>query len=142
MRVLLDTCVISELRRTKGNPTVKAAVAALDAQDIFLSVLTVAEIAKGISLLDAGSRKRELAAWLQALERDHADRILTLDLDTAHIWGELAADAQRGGKPLPAVDGLIAATARRHGLHVMTRNVDDFAATGVLMLNPWDSSHG
>ncbi len=142
MKVLLDTCVLSEIRRADGNETVKAAVAAFNAEDLFISVLSVGEITKGISLLEDGPRKRELAEWLHSLERDHADRILPLDLDTAHTWGELAAAAQRAGKALPSVDGLIAATAHRHGLHVMTRNVNDFSATGVLLLNPWNSSNG
>lgn len=142
MRVLLDTCVLSEIRRPKGNAAVKAAVAGIEGTDLFISVLSVAEITKGISLLEEGQRKRELAAWLQTLEHHHADRILPLDLETAHIWGELVAAAQKAGKVLPAVDGLIAATAHRHGLHVMTRNVDDFSATGALLLNPWDASHG
>lgn len=142
MRVLLDTCVLSETRRQKGHPGVKAAVAALDADDLFVSVLTIAEITKGISLLDDGQHKRELAAWLQTLEQQYVDRILTIDVETAHIWGELVAAAQKSGRVLPAVDGLIAATAHRHGLHVMTRNVDDFASTGVLLLNPWESQRG
>lgn len=142
MRVLLDTCVLSEVWRRQGNPAVKTAVASFAADELFISVLSIAEISKGISLLGDGPRKRELAAWLHSLERDHADRILSLDLETAHIWGELAATAQRSGIALPAVDGLIAATAHRHGLHVMTRNVDDFKVTGVLLLNPWESSHG
>lgn len=140
MRVLLDTCVLSDIRRPDGNAAVKASVVALDTDSIFISVLSVAEVTKGISLLPESARKRELTAWLQALERDHADRILPLDLETAHVWGELAAAAQRAGRGLPAVDGLIAATAHRHGLHVMTRNVDDFSFTGVLLVNPWDNA--
>lgn len=142
MRVLLDTCVLSEIRRPNGNPAVKSAVAGFDAASLFISVLSVADITKGISLLDEGPRKRELAAWLQVLAREYADRILPVDLDTAHIWGELVAAAQRSGIALPTVDGLIAATALRHGLHVMTSNVNDFSTTGVLLLNPWDSSNG
>ena len=67
----------------------------------------------------------------------YADRVLPVDLETSHTWGELAAAAQRAGKIAPASDGLIAATARRHGLHVMTRNTEHFAPTGVLLLNPW-----
>ncbi|MCC6165036.1 MAG: type II toxin-antitoxin system VapC family toxin [Acidobacteria bacterium] len=143
LRALVDARrVLGGQFTVKGNDAVKAAVAALPAENMFISVLSLAEITKGIPLLDDGPRKRELAAWLQALEEHHTDRILPLDLDTAHIWGELVAAAQKIGKVLPAVDGLIAATALRHGLHVMTRNVDDFSATGVLLLNPWDSPNG
>ena len=68
----------------------------------------------------------ELQAWLQALERYYADRVLPVDLETSHTGGELTAAAQRADKIVPASDGLIAATARRHGLHVMTRNTEHF----------------
>jgi predicted nucleic acid-binding protein len=135
MRVLLDTCVLSELRRPKGHPSVRRAVEALEKESLFVSVVTIGEIAKG--LLKEGKNKRELQAWLQDLERYYADRILPVDLETSHTWGELTAAAQRAGKIVPASDGLIAATARRHGVHVMTRNTEHFAPTGVLLLNPW-----
>ena len=137
MRVLLDTCVLSELRLPKGDPRVRHAVDVLGSDDLFISVLTVGEIAKGIALLKEGKNKRNLQAWLQTLERDYADRILPVDLETSHIWGELTAAAQKTGKVVPASDGLIAATARRHGLYIMTRNAEDFQPTGVLLLNPW-----
>ena len=104
---------------------------------MFVSVLSVGEIAKGIALLKESKNKRNLQAWLQALERHYADRVLPVDLETSHIWGELTAAAQKTGKTVPASDGLIAATARRHGLHVMTRNSEHFGPTGVLLLNPW-----
>jgi toxin FitB len=129
--------VLSELRRPKGDPRVRRAVDALENDDLFISVLSIGEIAKGIALLKESKNKRNLQSWLQALERYYADRILPVDLETSHIWGELTAAAQKTGKVLPASDGLIAATARRHGLHVMTRNTDDFQPTGVLLLNPW-----
>jgi toxin FitB len=137
LRVLLDTCVLSELRRPKGDPGVRRAVDALGSDDLFVSVLSVGEIAKGIALLEESKNKRNLQAWLQALERHYADRVLPVDLETSHIWGELTAAAQKTGKIVPASDGLIAATARRHGLHVMTRNTEHFEPTGVLLLNPW-----
>jgi toxin FitB len=129
--------VLSELRRQKGDPGVRRAVDALESEDLFVSVLSVGEIAKGIALLKESKNKRNLEAWLQALERHYADRVLPVDLETSRIWGELTAAAQKTGKTVPASDGLIAATARRHGLHVMTRNTEDFEATGVLLLNPW-----
>lgn len=137
MRVLLDTCVLSELRRPKVHPGVRSAVDLLDSDSLFLSVVSVGEIAKGIALLTEGKRKRDLGRWLQSLERYYSDRILGMDLETSHIWGELTATAQRAGKIVPASDGLIAATARRHGLHVMTRNTEHFEPTGALLVNPW-----
>jgi len=87
--------------------------------------------------LDEGKRKRDLQSWIQALERYYTERILPVDLETTRIWGELTARAQKKGKTIPASDSLIASTAIRHGLHVMTRNIDDFSATGAMLINPW-----
>ena len=137
MRVLLDTCVLSELRRPKGDAGVRRAVEAFDSESLFVSVLSIGEIAKGIALLKESQNKRGLQIWLQTLERHYGDRLLPVDLETSRIWGELTASAQRLGRTVPASDGLIAATARRHGLHVMTRNTAEFEPTGVLLLNPW-----
>jgi toxin FitB len=74
---------------------------------------------------------------LQALERDYADRLLPVDLETSHVWGELTAAARKVGETVPASDGLIADTAQRHGLHIMTRNTEHSEPTGVLLVNPW-----
>jgi len=137
VRVLLDTCVLSELRRPRGDPGVRGAVDAIESENLFVSVISIGEIAKGIALLQESHNKRALEVWLQALERYYADRLLPIDLETSRIWGELTAAAQKAGRPVPASDGLIAATARRHSLHMMTRNTADFEATGVLLLNPW-----
>ena len=139
MRVLLDTCVVSELRRPKANPLVRRSVESLDSDDLFLSVISVGEIAKGIALLREAKKRDELRGWMHSLEHDYADRILGVDLETSHIWGELSAEAQKSGKIVPASDGLIAATARVHGLHVMTRNTEHFRVAGVLLINPWAS---
>ena len=137
MRVLLDTCVLSELRHPKGSPAVRAAVEALNEEDLFVSVTSIGEILKGISLLKERAKRRALEAWLQTLERDYGDRLLAIDLETCRLWGELTARAQKSGRVVQAADGLIAATALRHGLRVMTRNTADFEPTGVLLLNPW-----
>jgi toxin FitB len=138
VRALLDTCILSELRRPKGSAAVRTAVDAVDDGDLFLSVLSIGELAKGIALVKDNAQKRKLAAWLQELESEYADRLVPVDLETARIWGELTAAAQKVGKTIPGVDGLIAATALRHGLHVMTRNTADFEPTGVMLINPWD----
>ena len=135
MRALLDTCILSKLRRPKGSAAVRAAVGAVDDGDLFLSVLSIGELAKGLALVKDNAQKRKLASWLQELESEYADRLLPVDLETARIWGELTAAAQKAGRTIPGVDGLIAATALRHGLHVMTRNTADFAPTGVMLIN-------
>lgn len=137
MRALLDTCVLSELRRPKGDARVRRAIDAFASENLFVSVLSIGEIAKGIALLRESQDKRTLQSWLQTLERFYGDRLLPIDLEISRIWGELTAAARKAGRTVPATDGLIAATARRHGLHVMTRNTADFEPTGILLLNPW-----
>ena len=137
MRILLDTCVLSELRKEQCHTAVYRSVEKATDEELFVSVITIGEIAKGVCLLDDGRRKRGLLEWLQTVKHDYSDRILQIDLETVEIWGELTARAQKAGETVAASDGLIAATALRHGLHVMTRNVDDFIPTGVLLINPW-----
>jgi len=137
MRVLLDTCILAELRRSQPNPAVRSAVEQVDDANLFLSVLTVGEIAKGIARLAAGRKKTQLTMWLQGLETQFSDRLLSVDHETATIWGGITAQAQSQGITVPAVDGLLAATALRHGLHLMTRNAKHVTATGVLLINPW-----
>jgi toxin FitB len=134
---LLDTCVLSELRRPKPHPGVQQAIESFDSSELFVSVISVGEIAKGIALLAESMNRRTLQSWLQNLERHYSGRLLPIDLETSRIWGELAASTQRTGRPISAIDALIAATATRHGLHVMTRNTADFEPTGVLLINPW-----
>jgi predicted nucleic acid-binding protein len=140
MKVLLDTCTLAEVRLPNGHPSVKAAVKGIPEDDLYLSVLSMGEIGKGIALLTAGRKKRALSSWIAALESQFGERILSVDLETSRIWGELTARAQKSGVAIPATDGLLAATALRHGLHVMTRNTRHFKATGALILDPWQGS--
>jgi predicted nucleic acid-binding protein len=140
MRVLLDTCVVSEVVRSAGAQRVKDRVAAFNRATTYLSVVTVGELARGVALLSPGKKREGLGAGLQRLEDDYGDRILPIDIETARIWGEIDALRQQQGRRLPALDGLIAATAIRHGLHVVTRNVSDFEATGALIINPWEDA--
>jgi toxin FitB len=137
VKVLLDTCVLSELNRRGGEASVRAAVSVHAPEDVFLSVITVGEITKGVLRLPEGRKKVELTNWLLALDRDFAGRVLDIGRETVGIWGEISALAEAGGRVLPIADGLIAATAIQHGLRIYTRNVEDFAITGVLVTNPW-----
>jgi hypothetical protein len=138
VKVLLDTCALSELRRPKPDAGVARAIRDLDSDDLFVSVVTIGEIVKGVALLQDGQKKRLLQSWLLTLERHYGDRILPIDLETCRMWGELTAAAQKAGRTIPASDGQIAATARRHGLYIMTRNTADFETSGVPLLNPWE----
>lgn len=137
MRVLLDTNVVSEVQRAQGNPAVRERLARFALDDTYLSVLTIGEVAMGIALLPEGRRKREFDQWLTELEAVYADRILTVDREIARLWGEITARGRRTGVVIPALDGLIAATALRHGLHVVTRNRRHIEAAGVLVIDPW-----
>jgi toxin FitB len=138
VRILLDTNVISELQRPSASPRVIRRLREFDPSELFISVVTVGEIVKGISSLAAGKKRAAHEAWLAGLEKDFASRFLPIDLETSRIWGEIMAACAAKGKKIPAVDGLIAATATRHGLHLMTRNTKDFLHTGVLLINPWE----
>jgi predicted nucleic acid-binding protein len=140
MRVLLDTCALLELRDPRGNPAVKTTVALIPDDELYLSALILGEVAKGIALLPDGRKRRALISWLTALESQFADRVLPVDHATGHLWGDISARVQRAGLMLSAVEGLVAATALQHGLHVMTRTTTHFAATGALIVDPWKES--
>ena len=137
MRFLLDTCVLAEVRKPQCDPDVKAALRSTDDRDLFVSVITIGEIEKGISLLADGQKKDALEKWLSGLSERFGDRILAVDRETASIWGKITARGHVAGSVVPALDGLIAATALRHGLCVMTRNTRHFETSGVPVTNPW-----
>lgn len=138
MRVLLDTCVLSELYRPDGAASVKEMVTGLADKSLHISAITLGEITKGIDLLPDGRKKKGLSVWLTETQNCYAGRILSIGPEVALVWGEITARCQRQGVRLPAADGLIAATALRHGLHLVTRNVKDFQKTGVIIVNPWE----
>jgi len=131
---LIDTMVLSELRKRQRDPGVVAWISEQRPEDCFLSVVSIAEIERGISRKrDAdGGFAEQLAAWLDQLLRLYGDRLLTVDVRIARRWGQLSANLGHGGADL-----LIAATALEHGLTVVTRNLRHFTPTGVQTLNPW-----
>jgi toxin FitB len=136
VRYLLDTNVIAELRKgTRANGKVRAWFAALDPDTIVLSVLTIGEIRRGIESL----RRRDIAAaraldsWVHRLVAEHQARILPVDLPIVEEWGRLSVP-----DPLPVIDGLLAATAKVHGLTLATRNVKDVSRTRIRLVNPFD----
>lgn len=139
MSWLLDTCALSEYARKAPAPQVIAWLDELDESNLFISVITLGEIEKGILKLCGGDprRSQKLTDWLGKVEQRFAGRILPLDAASLHVWAQLAAAAELAGRPLPVMDGLLMATAQCHGLTVVTRNVQDFAAYPQIF-NPWD----
>jgi predicted nucleic acid-binding protein len=135
---LLDTNCVSELVRIEPEPRVMEWMEATDEAMLYLSVLTVGEIRKGLAGLAQGKRRTRLATWLEVdLQARFSGRILPIDAQVADRWGLLAAQAKRRGTPLPIIDGLLAATALHHNLTVVTRNDTDFTSARVPVLNPW-----
>lgn len=138
---LLDTNWISEVVSIKPEPRVLAWLDAADERTLYLSVLTLGEIRKGIVTLAEGKRRAQLEAWLEIdLRRRFAGRILPVGDAVADRWGMLAADVKRQGRSVPTVDAMIAATAIHHNLTVVSRNVDDFKNAEVSLFNPWQAA--
>ena len=135
---LVDTNVLSEYNRPSGpDAGVKRWLEATNRAAQFISVITLAEIQKGIELLAEGKRRAELERWLKTdLEEWFSGRVLPVDRQVAARWASLTAAGIRLGRPLPTVDSLIAATALVHDLTIVTRNTRDFAVIGVMTLNP------
>ena len=139
MSFLIDTSVISELVRKSPHPPVLEWLGAQDESALFLSVITIGELEKGIARLPASSRKSKLQAWVRRdLAGRFGERLLPVDIQVAARWGALTGESEKRGEPLPVIDSLIAATAQVHGLAVVTRNVKDFKRCGVSCVNPWD----
>ena len=138
MSWLLDTCALSEYAKKAPAPKVIAWLDDQDEASLFISVITLGEIEKGILKLRATDKRRsqKLTAWLGKVEQRFAGRILPLDTAALHVWAQLAALAELAGQPLPVMDSLMMATAQCHGLTVVTRNVQDFARYPQV-LNPW-----
>ena len=138
MKYLLDTCVISELVAKEVNPRVVEFVDSLDSDDVYLSVITIGEIAKGIEKLPKSKRKQELHIWLtEDLLVRFDEKIVPLDTNVLLEWGFLAARLESKGKILPAMDSLIAATVLTHKFALVTRNVEDFNSANIEIINPW-----
>lgn len=135
MSYLLDTNVLSELRRRAPDPGVVRWVQERPVSTLFLSVLTLGELRKGVEGLADSARRLMLLDWLETeLPAFFAGRILPVDVAVADRWGRMVAQA---GRPVPAIDSLLAATALQHGLMLVTRNVRDVADLGVQVVNPW-----
>ena len=141
MNYLVDTNVLSEATKARPDPRVAAWLAARPAHALFVSVVSIAEIRKGVLLLPAGKRRRNLERWLDSdLLPAFAGRVIPLGEREMNVWAELQARAETAGRKIPAIDSLLAAAAKCHGLAIATRNVDDFRHCEVRVINPWTES--
>ena len=138
MNYLLDTCVISEL--IKPEPEARGArwLENADETSLYLSVLTLGELEKGIAAMPASARRRRIEAWVRKdLSERFRGRLLDVNADVAARWGTLSGESESRGVPLPVIDAILAATGLVHGLTVATRNTTDFERCGASCVNPW-----
>jgi predicted nucleic acid-binding protein len=141
MNYLLDTNVISELISKRSNKKVVEWLDRLDSNTIYLSVITIGEIRKGIEKLPPSKRKERIKEWLEGdLLLRFQGRILEITTEVMLIWGELTGCLEKEGRPITAIDSLIAAIALQGNYRLVTRNEHDFQYTGVTIINPWKES--
>jgi predicted nucleic acid-binding protein len=135
---LLDTNVVSEWVRPQPDRNVISWLADVDEDRVFISVIALAEIRRGVEMLPAGRRRDRLATWLaEELPARFEERILDIDPKVAETWGVVMARGQKIGMTLGSMDAFVAATAEAHGLTLATRNVKDFLRLGISLLDPW-----
>lgn len=138
MRLLLDTNVLSEVTRPAPDARVLAWLDGLDEDRSFISVVSIAEIRRGVALMDEGRKREALAEWLaRDLPQRFEQRVLPVDEPVALAWGDLMGLAKRRGRGLSSMDGLIAATAIARELTLATRNTKDFEGFGLELFDPW-----
>lgn len=137
MRYLLDTNVLAEVSRLRGDAGVKRWISSVPTEDLYLSVLTLGEVRRGIVLLSRRDQRQAdvYGAWLITVLRDYADRVLPVDAEAAEEWGRMNVP-----DPVSIIDGLMAATAKVRNMTFVTRNTSDVTRTGVRLLNPFDAS--
>lgn len=138
MSYLLDTCVLSELTKPTPEKRVVQWLSNQADQQLYLSVITVGELRRGVLRLPPSRKKNRLDQWLNTLLIQYQDRILLFDTDTAESWAQITTAALQQGRPLALADSYIAATAVQHKLGLVTRNVTDFQAVTLNISNPWE----
>ena len=138
MSFLLDTNVLSEAGKPRPDAGVMDWLASVDEEQLFLSVVSLAELRHGVERLDQGRRKAALDLWLtDQLPARFDGRLLPIDEGTADRWGHVVAKAQAIGRPIGAMDAFLAATADQHQFTLVTRNLSDFESCGIRLFNPW-----
>lgn len=141
MKYLLDTCVVSELSKRAPDERVVAWFGDVPERNLFVSAVTIGELYKGIEKLSASDAKRQqLEVWCLAVKSVFGDRVLAFDAQTAEDWGRIVGRASASGRTKPSIDMQIAATARHHGMTLVTRNVKDMDGVGVEVVNPFDAT--
>jgi predicted nucleic acid-binding protein len=136
---LLDTNVISEGEKPTPNADVIRFLAETDESRLYLSVVTMAELHRGLALMQHGRRRERLADWVDTeLPSRFGERLLPFVLSTAAAWGEIMAVSRREGLNLQMMDAMLAATALVHELTLVTRNIRDFHRLGLNLINPWE----
>lgn len=137
MSYLLDTNVISELVKHKPNERVVKWIDDINSEKLYLSVISIGEIRKGVAGIQEPRRQEKISQWLESELPDYfEERILNIDLKVADMWGQL--QSKNKAYTLPAIDGLIAATAQVHNLTLVTRNTKDFNNVSIKIINPWE----
>lgn len=135
---LVDADVLSETQKPKPDATALRWLRAHEA-DLYTSAVVIGEISWGIQRLTPGKKRRDLTAWLHDTIIPRMEgRILRFDTRVALVWGELQAELESAGTPMPWRDSVIAATTRRHDLALATRNVKDYRKAGIELVNPFD----
>ncbi|MFP4549132.1 MAG: type II toxin-antitoxin system VapC family toxin [Fidelibacterota bacterium] len=138
MNYLLDTCIISELIKNEPNKKVVSWIDSIDEMKLFLSVITIGEIEKGLSKLPKSKQKSLISEWLhEDLLTRFNNRIINLDIDTLFQWGKMYAALELKGLKMPSIDSLIAATAKQNNFCLVTRNIRDFENCSIVLFNPW-----
>jgi toxin FitB len=138
MKYLLDTCFISELIKKKPNQGAINWLFEKNESSLFLSVITLGEIKKGIYKLPNSKKKEELGKWLIKLEERFKGRIIPIDLDISIKWGQIQGELEQNGKSMPTIDALIACTALVKNLIIITHNAKDIKQSKVEIIDPWD----
>jgi predicted nucleic acid-binding protein len=138
VKYLLDTCVILELVKPVPYTRVTNWLQSSPSDALFLSVLTIGEVRKGLVKLPDSKKKEKLSLWLNTLLKEYNERIIPIDLTVSENWGIIQGNAEKAGTPMSTINGLIAATASSHNLILVTRNESDFTPVQIPLINPWE----
>ncbi len=138
MKYLIDTCVISELRKLKPNDSVVKFLESIDESGIYISSMTLGEVHRGIQKLPQSKKRTELLQWVGSIEQKFEDKILSFNKDVSILWGQLTAQLEKKGHPMSAFDSIICATSMYNNCCLITRNVKDFEKSGIEIINPWE----